>query len=596
MNLADSLNELAAMLLGMRQFEQAEAATRQALASDPRHAGAWANLGAALHLRHAHSAAVDACRHAIGINANHGDAHIVLGMSLHELRRHDEAIAALRLATELNPHSADAWLYLGETLSEQKHYAEAVAAYRKALQLNPKAAYLPGQFLHLKMRLCEWTEFDGELAQLQQAIAAGAKACKPFQLLGLIDSPALQRQAAAIWAEEIPRPHAAHTFASRHADKIRLAYFSADLHEHATAYLMAGLFEAHDKERFELYAFSFGPITDDAMQQRVKSAFDHFIDVRRMEDHEIASLARELGIDIAIDLKGYTGAARPGIFAQRAAPVQVNYLGYPGSMATDFIDYLITDAVVIPPEAEVHYAEKILRLPHCYQANDRLRPIADKVYTRRECGLPEQGFIFCCFNNAWKITPDVFAGWMRILAQVEGSLLWLYEENAEASANLRRTAAAQGIDAARLIFARQLPLAEHLARLRLADLCLDTLPYNAHTTASDALWAGVPLLTCIGKSFPARVAASLLHAIGLPELVTETPQDYVKLAIELARNPAHLSALRSKLAGNRLSQPLFDTELFTRHIEATCRSLFERHCADLSPTHLQVENHVGYSE
>ena len=373
------------------------------------------------------------------------------------------------------------------------------------------------------------------------------------------------------------------------SDKIRLGYYSADFHNHATAYLMAELFERHDKNQFELFAFSFGPAQNDAMRKRLSAAFDQFIDVRNPSDKAIAQLSRQLEIDIAVDLKGYTQNARSGIFAYRAAPIQASYLGYPGTMGTHTIDYLIADKTLIPQASQPYYAEKIVYLPHSYQVNDRQRAIAAITPTRASLGLPDKGFVFCCFNNNFKILPATFDIWMRILKQIENSVLWLFEDNPSAARNLRHEAQTRGVAADRLIFAPRMPLPEHLARHRAADLFLDTLPYNAHTTASDALWAGLPVLTCMGEAFASRVAASLLNAIDLPELITTTAQAYEALAVSLAMNPARLQHIKYKLAHNQLTTPLFNTAIFTRHLENAYTQMIERYHADVPLDHIHVQ-------
>ena len=351
---------------------------------------------------------------------------------------------------------------------------------------------------------------------------------------------------------------------------------------------MAELFEGHDRSRFELIAFSFGPDDNSEMRQRLTAAFDQFIGVRDRSDRDVAMLARELEIDLAIDLKGFTTDSRTGIFAFRAAPIQISYLGYPGTIGAEFIDYLIADRTLIPAADQKCFLEKIVYLPNSYQVNDRKRAIADKTVTRAELGLPADAFVFCCFNNNYKLNPGIFDRWMRILKRVDGSVLWLFEDNASAARNLRKEAAARGVNPERLVFAKLVPLPEHLARHRAADLFLDTLPYNAHTTASDALWTGVPVLTQIGETFAGRVAASLLQAIGMPELITETPQAYEELALELATNPGKLAAIRRKLEHNRLTTPLFDSKLFTKHIEAAYTAIYERYCGGLPPDHIDV--------
>jgi predicted O-linked N-acetylglucosamine transferase (SPINDLY family) len=358
-------------------------------------------------------------------------------------------------------------------------------------------------------------------------------------------------------------------------DKLRAAYLSADFHRHATAYLMAELFERHDRSRFEIIGVSFGVDDKSETRKRLVAAFDQFYDVRGKSDEEVAKLLHDLQVDIAIDLKGYTEDARPGILAFRPAPIQASYLGFPGTMGVEFIDYIIADKTVAPFEHQPFYMEKIVHLPDCYQVNDTKRKIAERTPTRQQAELPQQGFVFCCFNNNWKITPDVFGVWMRLLHAVEGSVLWLLGDNESTERNLRMEAQARGIDPVRIVFASRLPLDEHLARHRVADLFLDTLPYNAHTTASDALWAGLPVLTREGTAFAGRVAASLLHAIGLPELVTHSIEDYEALALRLARDPSLLQGYRNRLATNRLTHPLFDTERFRRHIEAAYLQMWE---------------------
>ena len=371
--------------------------------------------------------------------------------------------------------------------------------------------------------------------------------------------------------------------------KIRIAYFSADFHNHATGYLMAELFELHDKNQFELVGFSFGPIAGDEMRQRIEKSFDQFIEVGNQSDMEIAQLSRDLNIDIAVDLKGFTQDSRTGIFANRAAPIQVNYLGYPGTMGADYMDYIIADKTLIPQEAQQAYSEKIAYLSGSYQVNDRKRFISDRQFTRQDLGLPENGFVFCCFNNNFKILPATFAGWMRILKAVEGSVLWLFQDNPWAVENLKQEALNHGVDPSRLVFAERMPLSEHLARHRQADLFLDTFPYNAHTTTSDALWTGLPVLTLMGNSFASRVAASLLNAIGLPELISNSQEEYEALAIELASNPQKLIALKQKLASNKLTTPLFDTPQFTKGLERAYVQMYERYQTDLPPDHLLVE-------
>jgi predicted O-linked N-acetylglucosamine transferase (SPINDLY family) len=412
----------------------------------------------------------------------------------------------------------------------------------------------------------------------------------PFPLLAMSDDPMLHRQASEIFAHYQYPSNSTLGPIAKHpkGEKIRIGYFSADFHNHATGYLLAELIELHDKIQFELIGISFGPNQDDEMRIRLQQSFDQLIDASTMSDIEIAQLSRDLKIDIAVDLKGFTQNCRTGIFAYRAAPIQLSYLGYPGTMSTNYIDYLIADRTLIPQEAQQAYSEKIAYLPNSYQANDRKRVISDKRFTKGDLGLPEQGFIFCSFNNNYKILPATFEIWMRILKAVDASVLWLYEDNAAAADHLRQEAEKRGVHPSRLVFAKRMPLAEHLARHQLADLFIDAFPCNAHTTASDALWAGLPVLTLMGNSFASRVAASLLKAIELPELITSTPQSYEALAIEIAKNPAKLAALKQKLASNRLTTPLFDTPQFTKDLEQSYVQIYERYQAGLPPEHIFV--------
>jgi predicted O-linked N-acetylglucosamine transferase (SPINDLY family) len=375
--------------------------------------------------------------------------------------------------------------------------------------------------------------------------------------------------------------------------KIRIGYFSADFQEHATSYLIAELFEMHDRSKFRVIAFSFGPPSQGAMRKRLADAVDEFIDVSEKTDSEAALLSRNLKIDIAVDLKGFTQNSRAGIFALGAAPLQVNYLGYPGTMGAEYIDYLIADRTLVPEESRRYYSEKIVYLPDSYQVNDGKRTIANKEFTRAELGLPMRGFVFCCFNNNFKIMPRTFDVWMRILSRVEGSVLWLFAGNPAAMENLRREAILRKIGSERLVFAERMDLPEHLARHRAADLFLDTWPCNAHTTASDALWAGLPVLTHTGEAFASRVAASLLTAIRLPELIASTPEDYEELAVQLATNAERLALIRKKLANNRLTAPLFDTRLYTRHLEAAYIQMHDRYRANLPAEHIVVESCRG---
>ena len=591
-NHASSLNNRGNALRDLKRFDDALQSYDRALRIRPEYAEALYNRGIALRDLKRLDEALRSYDRSLEIQPGIAETLNDRGVVLSDLKRHEEALASYDRALRIKPDFADALHNRGHALRDLKRHEEALESYGRALKIKPDYEFLYGTWLHTRMRICDWPDLQKDISVLIDKISCGEKALNPFALLAISSSPALQRQAAEICGQD--KNFLSHALPElpvrRGRDKIRVGYFSADYHNHATTYLMAELFERHDRSRFELIAFSYGPATNDEMRTRVVAAFDKFIDVRTNSDMNVALLSRKLEVDIAVDLKGFTQDSRPGIFASRAAPLQVNYLGYPGTTGAKYIDYLIADPTLIPEVHRQHYSEKIAYLPNSYQVNDAKRRISDKGYTREELGLPQTGFVFCCFNNSYKITPGIFDSWTRMLKEVDGSVLWLLEDNPKAASNLIKEAGLRGVNAERLIFAKRMPLADHLARHRLADLFLDTLPCNAHTTASDALWAGLPVLTCVGEAFASRVAASLLNAIHLPELITTTTEEYEALAIELATNPGKLKQIRHKLEKNRLTTPLFDTRLFTRHIEAAYYEMYERYQAGFPPDHIHVQS------
>ncbi len=528
---------------------------------------------------------------AISINPNHADAYLNLGNALQELKLLDKALASYDYAIALNTDSASAYFNLGVALRALKRMDEALSNFVCAMTLNPNMDFILGYVLHTKMHLCLWDDLPNLLAQLIDKINNGQKVINPFPLLSLIDDPEIQRKVAEIYVNEyFPQSYVLPKISSypKHT-KIRVGYFSADFNNHPVAILTAELYEIHDRNQFEIYAFSYGPDTNDAINLRIKAGVDHFYDVRNLMDKDVVLLARNLEIDIAVDLGGFTVNSRTGIFAMQAAPIQVNYLGYPGTMAVDYMNYLIADSTLIPEDMQKFYSESIVYLPHSFMVNDTKQKFSNRVFTRIEVGLPMNGFVFCCFNNFYKITPDVFTTWMRILLQVEGSVLWLPEGNHSAVSHLKDEAVKQGVTADRIIFAPKLPLMEdHYNRIKLADLFLDTRPYNAHTTASDSLRMGLPVLTCIGESFASRVAASLLNAVNLPELITTNRADYEALAIELGTQPDKLAAIKAKLITYLPTTPLYNTQLFTQHLEVAYKMMYQRYYDNLDPDHIYV--------
>ena len=563
----------------------------EVLACEPDHHGALHGLGVLEAQAQRLQRAVDLMTRAIALSPD-AVFYNNLGNVLVALRQWDAAIANFDQALALKPDLAEVYNNRGNALRGSGQFAAAIENYDRVSALAPDYPFLIGLRLDAKMHICDWRDLDSEVAQLQSKIERNEKVCPPFALLALSSSLSLQRKSAEIWAhasdgvknELGPLPRRGQP------DRIRIGYFSSDFQQHATAYLIAGLLEQHDRSQFEIIGFSFGPGSDDDMRQRLQAACDEFLEVGHLSDVAIAALSRQWEIDIAVDLKGFTQGSRPAIFAARAAAIQVSYLGYPATMGADFIDYLIADNTVVPREKRSHYVEKIVTLPSSYQVNDDQRRSADLTFTRPELGLPLTGFVFCCFNNNYKITPASFDVWMRILQQVDASVLWLLQDSVDAAENLRREASARGVDAKRLVFARRMPQAEHLARHRLADLFLDTFPCNAHTTASDALWAGLPVLTCSTEAFAGRVAASLLKAVDLPELICSSPQTYEAIALRLARDPAQLRAMTQRLVQDRWKATLFNTPRYTRRIEAAYVQMMHRHHDGLPPDHILIAN------
>jgi len=578
----------ASALAGLRRFEEALVAYARAIQIKPDHADSHINLGRVLVDLKRFDAALQSYDRGLLFKPGSAEVYDTRGYIFCLFSRFEEAVDSFDRSIQINPERATAHFGQADALRQLDRLEEAIKSYDRAIELDPNLefAYGPRQFT--RMKTCSWSSYSKEVDDLLKKAAQGEQVSTPFALFSLSDDAAVLLTAAKTFADsKFPPSYALPALAKypRH-EKIRVGYFSANFHTHPVAVLSSDLFENHDRSRFEVTAFSFGPDTGDEMRKRLELAFDKFIDVREQSDQAVAMSARNLEIDIAVDLMGMTQDHRTSIFAMRAAPVQVNYLGYPGTMGADYIDYLIADPVLIPPDQREHYVEKIAYLPHSYMPSDPRRAISDREFTRSELGLPDTGFVFCCFNNSYKLNPAVFDRCMEILQGVEGSVLWLSEDNVSAVVNLKKEASNRGVDPKRLIFASRMPSpADHLARLRVADLFLDTLPYNAHATANDALWAGLPVLTLQGQAFPGRVAASLLNASGLPELVTVTAEAYVSLAIELATDPGRLQAIRRKLASDRLTTPLFDGSL-TRHIEGIYAAIYERHMQDLPPIHI----------
>jgi protein O-GlcNAc transferase len=567
------------VLKELKRYDEALKCYDDAIALAPDYAEAFNNRGMTLNELRRFEDALAAYDKTIALKPGFLEAHVNRGIVLNNLGRLEEAVTSFGEALALKPDHADAFYNRANTLNNLKRYDEAVLDCDRALAIKSDPKYVEGLRLQAKMQICSWNGFRGDSSHLASAIADGKHVAQPFTLLPMPAGSQIQRRCAELFiADRYPAAAVPLWRGERYAhERIRVGYVSGDLREHPVAVLAAGLFEHHDKTRFETIAISFGSGEPDGMTERLKGSFERFFDVRGKGDREIAALLRDLEIDIAVDLNGFTGDARPNIFAERPAPAAVNYLGYAGTLGCNYWDYIVADAFAIPEQCHDRYAEQVVSLPGSFMPNDDSRKISAHTPSRTEAGLPEQGFVFCCFNNSYKLTPDAFDIWMRLLREIAGSVLWLSASNPGAMQNLRAEADKRGVSPERLIFAPRVASNEdHLARVRLADLFLDTLYYNAHTTACDALWAGLPLITHPGETFASRVAGSLLSAVGLPELIAPSLAEYEALALKLAREPNLLADVRQKLARNRKTHPLFDTARFTRRMEAAYRTMWER--------------------
>ena len=620
-------NTLGNALKELKRHDEAIVCYDDAIALKPDHAVAYKNRGDALMALNRAMDALPSFDKAIELKPDYVEAYTQRGVALGALNRFREAAESYDKAIALNPYTAEAHKYGGDlcgglynfdsalafydnavairpnyaaayhmranALRNLRRYEEAFDSIEKALQLDPKLFCASGERLFIQMSMCRWDQLSENSEALVNAIECGVPASSPFPILTIDATADIQRRCAELYVNQVfpaRQPVSPIQYGSGSVrNRIRVAYVSANFHPHPVARHLVGLIENHDPGQFETIGVSLSGDDGSDIRDRIRRGFNHFIEVGNKSDAEVAAMLRDMEVDIAVDLMAFTQSCRPGIFARRAVPIQVNYLGYPGTMATDFMDYLIADRTVISKHEQDHYAEKIVYMPDCYIPNDSGRAISETP-SRAEFGLPETGFVFCSINNSYKFTPEMFDVWMRLLTAVEDSVLWLPQSNSAAVRNLDAEAAARGVSPQRLVFATLVPKSEdHLARLRLADLFLDTLPYNAHSTACEALWAGLPVLTCLGKTFAGRVAASVLKAAGLPEMVTRSLSEYEARALGLARDPQALAEVKAKLAGNRHTHALFDTRRFARHLEKAYLHMVERHRKGELPMSFAVE-------
>ena len=570
-NMGNALNDKGDLEATIERF-------KQALKINPDYADAYNNMGIALNDKGDVESAIESYKQALKINPDYADAYYNMGNALKDNGDPEVAIESYKQALKIKPDFADAYHNMGNAQNDKGDLEASIDSFKQALKIKPDFQLSTAQKIYEQAKICDWAGIK-EDRHLFQRLGTLTQHIPPLTMLALEDAPERHRLRSEVFSKSkcsqkrlplVSKP-------LKKPKCLRIGYFSSDFKKHPVAYLMAKVLEMHDRTCFEVYGYSIGPFENDDMRQRLLKAFDVFIDVHDMSDQDIALMARKDKIDIAIDLTGNTNKYRLGIFAHRVAPIQINYLGYPGTMGADFFDYIIADKTIIPEDQKNNYSENIIYLPNCYMATDNTLLISDDTPSRLELGLPEKGFIFCCLNNSYKISPSEFNIWMRLLGNLDGSVLWLFESNKCVKGNLIKEAQIRGISADRLVFTQKLPHEKYLAQFRQADLFLDTFNYNAGATASNALWAGLPVITKLGQGYTSRMAGSLLTAIDLPELITETVEDYEALILDLATNHERLAAIKQKLAENRLSKPLFDTELFTKHLEDGYQQVYQRY-------------------
>lgn len=615
----------------LKRYEAAISHYDKSLSLRPDSAEAWSCKGVSLHELKHYEEAIAHYDKSLSLRPDSAEAWSSKGVTLHELKRYEEAIKHYDKGLILKPDSAEVWFLKGVTLHELNHFNEAITHYDRALILKPdysevwsskayslnslhrhsdsaqcyqKAmefkvadSYLLGRFHHQMMLGCDWTNYPETTNKIFNLVHEGRKVTEPFGFQGIAISEILLQKCAEIYSNDnYPQLGHLSEFSNYKHHKIRIGYLCGEFRNQATSGLMTRVWELHNKSKFEIYAFDNGWDDGLDLRQRINTAFDKIFDISKTSNMEVARLIQDNEIDILINLNGFFGKARQEVFSYKPAPIQVNYLGFPGTIGVKYMDYIIADKIVIPEYSKSNYFENLVYLPYSYQANDDRKKISDRQFPRAQLGLPDDVFVFACFNNNYKINPNLFDSWMRILSFVPRSVLWLLADNQIAKENLIKEAVSRGIESSRLVFSERISIAEHLARHKCADLFLDTLPYNAHTTCSDALWAGLPVLTLMGNTFPGRVAASLLSAVGLSELITYTQEEYEMLAIDLATNPEKIANIKLKLAKNRLSTPLFDTPSFTKNLEAAYTKMYKRQLEHLPPECISIDVQLPVSQ
>ena len=585
----EALNNIGVLFKDMGEPQRAIDSFQKSLSLKPNDAEVYSNMAVTLKIMRDHNAAINCCNKALAILPEYVDAWINLGSIYADMNNSEAALTSFRRALSFEPNNLNALHNMGSELLVQGELLQAIESFKNVLKINPKYEKARVLKLAAQAQICDWGPIKEDRKYISK-LGVNDQGVDPFALLSLEDAPKRHKHRAELYVKNnyTQKPISEILPPLKLPKRLRIGYFSGDFHNHPVSYKIAQTLKLHDRQNYELFAYSFGPDRNDAMREKISNAVDNFFVVHDMNDHEIATLSRKHNIDIAIDLTGLTENGRAGIFALRAAPVQINYLGMPGTIGANFIDYIVADQVLIPPHQLIHYTEKLIYLPHHYQAQDNTRKISDYTPSRSELGLPENGFVFCAINNSYKISPPEFNIWMRLLQRIEGSVLWILEANSWMKKNLQKEASIRDINSERLIFAQKKSHDSYLAQFRQADLFLDTFVYNAGATASDALWAGLPVLTKSGNSYAARMATSLLSSIELNELITSTEKDYENLAYQLATNPKILQGIKDKLSHNKTSTPLFDSELFTKHLEAAFKQAYQLYFDKKKPTNIFV--------
>jgi predicted O-linked N-acetylglucosamine transferase (SPINDLY family) len=586
----DAYINLANLFKETKQFEEAIKNYDLAINLNPKLAEVYNNKGNALKEIRKFEEAIKNYDLAINLNPKLAEVYNNKGNALKEIRKFEEAIKNYDLAINLNPNFAEAYFNTATALQDIKNFEKAVLYFEKAFLLDKEIPFCKGYLLHVKMLCCNWSGLNELYKEIYNDVEKNRYSATPFGYQAICDDESNLQKCAQLYSSK-RFPEIKNNLFSKKVSKnkkIKIGYLCGEFREQATSILMTEVWEKHNKEDFEIIAFDSGWDDKSLRRNRIINAFDKFIDISKVSDLDAAKIIYKEQIDILINLNGFFGTGRPVVFSYRPAGIQINYLGFPGTIGSKYIDYILCDQTVVPPESKKFYNEKIIYLPDSYQANDTKRNISDKKFLREELYLPKESFVFCCFNNNYKITPNMFDVWARLLKKIDNSVLWLIDGNSEATENLKKEAKIRNIDVSRLIFAKRMKLEDHLARHKNADLFLDTLPYNAHTTASDSLWAGLPVLTCLGKAFPGRVAASLLKSLNLPELITYSENEYISKAEELALNPEKLTLIKNKLDTNKFSQPLFNTELFCRNLESAFKIIFEKYSLGLETEDIRL--------